>query len=55
MVRVGTPPDVENYIAVEDDNTAIELHLIGFEPLWRDDNYIYFKATEELFNILQRW
>lgn len=47
MIRIGTPPDIENYIGVNDD-LAKQLHLLGFYPRWRDGEFIYFVATTEL-------
>jgi len=52
MIRIGTPPDIENYIGV-DDETATKLHLDGFLPRWKDGKYIYFLATKELIKYME--
>lgn len=51
MLRIGTPPDVENYIAVVDE-VASQLHLLGFYPRWRDGEFVYFLYAEELANFI---
>ena len=52
MVRIGTPPDIENYMMANDDEALI-LHQAGFMPRWRDEGCIYFAKTVELLEFLK--
>lgn len=53
MVRYKTPKDLENYIAVTEDRLVYCLHKNGYQPLYRDNEYIYFRRNKELECFLQ--
>lgn len=52
MIKIGSPPDVENYVIATDEE-AVLLHSNGFVPQWKDDNFIYFLKTDELINFIE--
>lgn len=52
MVRYKTPKDLENYITVKEEGLVYHLHKNRHEPLYRDNEYIYFRRTKELEDFL---
>lgn len=52
MVKFGTPKDVSKYLKVKESGSVYLLHQFGFEPIYRDNEYVYFKGTPELLDFL---
>lgn len=47
MVILGKPKNIENYIIVKSE-IANKLHQMGFIPVYRNNDDIYFIKTDEL-------
>lgn len=44
MVRFGTP-NLDYYIGINDNEVIMKLHEEGYFPIYRDNDYVYFKRT----------
>ena len=54
MIRLGSPADVENYIAIDDGWLITELHRSGLQPIWKDGEVVYFKKSRKLLKMLKK-
>lgn len=54
MIILGKPNNVEEYIIVDSEKSK-ELHKLGFIPLYRDYDNIYYLKTEELIKVVENW
>lgn len=52
MIRFGTPKDTSKYFKVSKESSVYLLQKNGFEPVYRDDDFIYLIAKEELISSL---
>lgn len=48
---LGRPKNIDKYILV-DSNISKQLHLLGYEPLYRYDDEIYYIKSEELARVV---
>lgn len=50
---LGKPNKIENYIMVNSEKSK-QLHLLGFIPLYRDKDNIYYLKTDELEKVVEK-
>ena len=53
MVIFGKPKNESNYICVDSD-VCIILHELGFQPVYRWKNGIYFTKTNEIVEVIKQ-
>lgn len=54
MINLGTPPDLENYILVQDNELIYELHILGYYPVYRDSKGVYFLYSVKLLEDISK-
>ena len=52
MIIIGKPSDVNKFIKVDGKNTK-KLHKLGFIPIYRDGNDIYFVKNKDILEVLK--
>lgn len=53
MVMLGKPKNKDNYICVDSDGCKT-LHELGFQPVYRWKNRIYFTKTNEIVEVIKQ-
>ena len=54
MVRIGSPEDVTAFYMTDDSQIIFKLHQSGFQPMWKDEDCVYFKKTNKLIKLLKK-
>lgn len=54
IVRCGCPDDVNAYYYTDDSQIIFKVHQSGFQPMWKDENCVYFKKTNKLIKLLKK-
>jgi len=52
MVILGVPNDLDSFIMV-DDIEGFELQQLGFHPMYRDGEMLYFKRAKKILKAIQ--
>lgn len=53
MIILGKPKNIENYIVVKSE-IANKLHQMGYIPVYRDNDNIYFIKTDKLEKVVEK-
>lgn len=51
---LGKPKNTDNYIVVNSEMSK-KLHKMGFIPLYRDNEDIYYLETEKIIKVVENW
>lgn len=54
MIQLGKPSNEDEFICVQNIK-ANELHKMGFLPIYRDGNDIYFIKNKEILEVINEW
>lgn len=54
MVRLGTPDNLSDFYCVDDGWLITELHRLGCQPAWKDEEAVYFKKNSKLNRALKK-
>lgn len=54
MVRIGSPEDVTAFYMTDDSQIIFKLHQSGFQPMWKDEDCVYFKKSNKLIKLLKK-
>lgn len=54
MVRIGSPEDVTAFFMTDDSQVIFKLHQSGFQPMWKDEDCVYFKKSNKLIKLLKK-
>ena len=53
MVRIGTPKNIDDYMAIKYDIASL-IQMGSIFPIWKDDNFMYFEKTEKFLNYIRK-
>ena len=54
MVRIGSPEDINAFFMTDDSQVIFKLHQAGFQPMWKDEDCVYFKKSNKLIKLLKK-
>ena len=54
MVRIGSPEDIAAFFMTDNSQVIFKLHQSGFQPMWKDEDCVYFKKTNKLIKLLKK-
>ena len=55
MVIFGVPKNKKDFIRVDNNKLTKHLHSLGFQPIYRYFNDIYFVKNKEIEEVVANW